>query len=319
MLWPVVSAFSGDTKMGITYHQVPNPGIEKRILTDKQAIEGHGWDDLGKRNPKFIALHRMLGNLWGTDQYFRDPDVASLTDFGIGIAAIDGAANAGKILQWNDYHGFRSGWASGRVSNPYGDGAKIVAKYGIDVVNRDGVSVEISGYYDDAIDDASWKKLVALCAYLADEMEVPYTSLPINPHTGINLLIWHQEFTIGTGKICPGLWVMNNTDRLYKDIAAYLKPYQEGSVVPEPVPPAQRTFTLRFDTYLRTTPGFWDTANNKTNVIKLLKAGVTGEVIEGPKAVDGVDFYNLKIVGQGVDGTGWLQDQVLHTLAIERD
>jgi len=78
-----------------------------------------------------------------------------------------------------------------------------------------------------------------------------------------------------------------------------------------------RTFTLRFETPLRTSPGFWDYENNKSNVIKNLPAGVTGEIIEGPKRVEGVEFYNLRIKGQGVDGTGWMQDQVLHTLEIK--
>jgi hypothetical protein len=43
-------------------------------FTDRQAQmarkpEGVGWDNLGKRNPKFIALHRIWGNLW----IFRQP------------------------------------------------------------------------------------------------------------------------------------------------------------------------------------------------------------------------------------------------------
>jgi hypothetical protein len=70
-------------------------------------------------------------------------------------------------------------------------------------------------------------------------MKIPYTALPKNPHTGINVLIWHREFTIGTGKLCPFQWMVDNTDRLYKDIAAFLKPYQEGSTTtptPQPVP-----------------------------------------------------------------------------------
>lgn len=75
-----------------------------------------------------------------------------------------------------------------------------------------------------------------------------------------------------------------------------------------------RTFRLRFDTYIRRSPGFWDAEKNESNVIQLLKAGTTGEVIGGPKVVDGVEFYDLKIAGFG---TGWVQDQVLHTLEIK--
>ena len=302
--------------MAISFGKVPRPAIENRILTNAEAVEGRGWDNLGQRQPKFIALHRMVGTLWGTDTWFRRPEVASLTDFGLGIAAVDGSANAGRIMQWNDYKGIRSGWASGPVKGAYGDGLAIVNKYGINAVNRDGISIETSGT-NEPLDDKAWKALVHLCAYLADEMKVPYTSLPKNPHTGINVLIWHQEFTLGTGKQCPFSWLMENTDRLYNDMAALMKQYQESDVptpAPEPAPSPVRTFTLRFDTYARTSPGFWDKAANKTNVIELLKAGTKGTVISGPTLVDGVAFYDLDIPEFG---TAWVQDQVLHTLDIK--
>lgn len=301
--------------MAITFGNIPRPAIEQRILSNSEAIEGHGWDNLGKRNPKFIALHRMVGSLWGTDTYFRDPGVASLTDFGLGIASVDGASNAGRIFQWNDYKGYRSGWASGQVSSPYGDGLAIVNKYGINAVNRDGVSIETSGT-NEPLDDTSWKALVHLCAYLADEMKVPYTSLPLNPHTGINVLIWHQEFTIGTGKQCPFSWLMNNTDRLYNDMAALMKKYQEAAApAPKPVPvPAKDTFTTRFELYLRTSPAFYDYENKKPNIVRTLPTGTKGMIISGPKKAEGVDWYDVSIPGIG---TGWVQNVVLNTLDIK--
>ena len=305
--------------MTLTFGNVPPPKIEKRITSNEESLEGHGWDNLGKRNPKFIALHRMVGTLWGTDDWFRRPHVASLTDFGIGIASIDGVTNAGRIFQWNDYKGYRSGWASGRVVSPYGDGLKIVNKYGINAVNRDGVSVEVSGT-NEPLDDVSWGKLVHLCAYLADEMKVPYTSLPLNPHTGINLLIWHQEFTIGTGKKCPFQWLMDNTNRLYKDMAAFMKPYQEGRPAPKPQPeptPKGKSITVRFEVPFRTSPGFWDYDNNRSNINskrQTLPAGTKGELIDGPREADGVTFYDIKLDS---GETGWIQDQVLHALSID--
>jgi hypothetical protein len=213
-------------------------------FTDRQAQmarkpEGVGWDNLGKRNPKFIALHRIWGNLWGTDGYFANPSVQALTDFGVGVAAEDGAANAGLILKWTDPLGYRSGWASGRVSAPYGDGKKIVDKYGVIAVNRDGVSLEISGFENTPIDDKAWRQIVHFCAWWADFMKIPWNSR-INPATGINYLIWHQEFTIGTGKQCPFALVMGLTDKLYTDVAAFLKPYQTGSAgEPQPEQPTE--------------------------------------------------------------------------------
>ena len=313
--------------MALTYGNVPNPGIENRIIPNNQAIEGHGWDNLGQRNPKFIALHRMVGTLWGTDGWFRRPDVASLTDFGMGIAPIDGAANAGRIMQWNDYEGHRSGWASGPVNGAYGDGLAIVNKYGINAVNRDGISIEVSGT-DEPLDKKSWDTLVHLCAYLIDEMEIPYTSLPRNPHTGINVLIWHNEFTNGTGKQCPFPWMRNNTNRLYNDIKAFLKPYQEGGAKPEPTPkptPKGGTITVRFEVPFRTSPGFWDYdwrnekgekvgRSNINSKRPTLPAGTKGELIDGPREADGVEFYDIKLES---GETGWIQDQVLHALSID--
>jgi hypothetical protein len=220
----------------ITFGRVPTYGHTDRQHVTANKPEGVGWDNLGKRQPKFIALHRMLGSLQGTDGYFADPTVQALTDFGVGVEAMDGKALAGHIYQWNDPLGHRSGWASGRVSAPYGDGKRIVDKYGVIAVNRDGVSVEISGRETMPIDDFAWGEIVHLCAWWADFMRIPYNTRT-NPATGINYLIWHQEFTIGTGKECPFEVVMAQTNRLYNDIAAFLKPYQTGVTgEPEPQP-----------------------------------------------------------------------------------
>lgn len=294
--------------MAIVYGRVPKPPIVQRILSNSEAVEGYGWDNLGKRNPKFIALHRMVGTLWGTDSYFRDPDVASLTDFGIGIESVDGPANAGKIIQWNDYKGYRSGWASGKVSAPYGDGKAIVDKYGINAVNRDGVSVEVSGT-NQPLDAKSWNELVKLCSFLADEMKVPYTSLPKNPHTGINLLIWHQEFTIGTGKTCPFQWLMDNTDRLYRDMAAYMKQYQEVGATPpppDPAPPAKKAISVNWFVPLREAPGF---AGKITR--SKVEPYVKGFLLEGPIDKDGVKWYKVEFTDIG---TGWVPDRITRTL-----
>lgn len=229
--------------MALTFGKVPHPGYLdiRHEMADKP--EGVGWSNLGKRTPKHIALHRMWGTLTGTRYHFGNPSVASLTDYGIGVEEIDGK-QAGHIHLYNDPYGYRSGWASGPVSAPYGDGLKFVQKFGITAVNRDCVSVEISGYDTTPIDDFAWGELVHLLAYLADRLEVPHSSLPLNPHTGINLFIWHEEFTYGTGKKCPFTYVKENTNRLYQDVAAFLKPYQEGTVTgpavepptPEPAP-----------------------------------------------------------------------------------
>jgi hypothetical protein len=227
------------TPMNLAYGRVPMPGHVDLQHTTADKPEGKGWDNLGKRDVLGIALHRMYGTLTGTDQHFANPSVQSLTDYGIGTANIDGAKLDGVIHKYNDPLGYRSGWASGRVSAPYGDGAKFVAKYGINAVNRRLVSIETSGYDTDPFTEFAFGELVKLIAYYADQAKVPYTSLPLNPHTGINFIIWHEEFTIGTGKRCPFTWMKQNTPRLYTDVAAYLKPLQEGAAGKPEKPPVE--------------------------------------------------------------------------------
>ncbi len=215
--------------MAVTFGKVPMYGFVDKTYISKNKQEGIGWDNLGQRKPKFIALHRMLGSLNSTESFFAPSTSPHLTDFAIGVAATDGASRAGEIHQYNDPLGYKSGWASGRVSAPYGDGKAIIDKYGINAVNRDGISMETSGYQTTVVDDVAWRELVWFCAYWCDWMKIPHTSLPINPATGISAFIWHQEFTIGTGKKCPFEWLMANTSRLIRDVAAFMKKYQEGS------------------------------------------------------------------------------------------
>lgn len=229
---------SKETPMAITFGKVPHPEYVPMLWISTNKVEGMGWDNLGQRKPKFIALHRMWGTLAGTDSYFAPATSPHLTDYAIGVEAIDGRAKAGEIHQYNDPRGYRSGWASGRVSAPYGDGKAIVDKYGVIAVNRDGVSIELSGYDETVVDEFSWREYVQLCAYWCDQMRIPWDKLPINPATGISAFVWHQEFTIGTGKKCPFAWLLRHTTRLITDVKTLLKQYQEGSLVGPVIEPA---------------------------------------------------------------------------------
>lgn len=220
--------------MPIEFGRVPHPPMQIRSI---EKPEGQGWDNLGKRTPRGIVLHRMIGTLWGTDGYFRQPGVNSLTDYGVGVAATDGLAKAGQILRWNDPRGSRSGWASGPVSKPYGDGLAFVNRYGIVGVNRDTVSVEISGNYDTPLDAQSKAAIAGLLAYWGDQYRIPHDQFPWVPSEGRNFTLWHQEFTIGTGKICPGPVVMNGTDELIVMARAIMKRHQEvGTAYATPAP-----------------------------------------------------------------------------------
>jgi hypothetical protein len=222
--------------MALTFGTYPHPGFSDRLITNKP--EGTGWNNLGPRQPFAIVLHRMLGTLWGTDAYFRDPNVAALTDYGLGVEATDGKANAGVILRWCDPNGTMTPWASGPVSAPYGDGLCFVQASGnVNAANKHCVSIEISGQQETPIDDFAYGELVKLCAYWCDQMAVPFNSLTNNPETGCSAFIWHEEFTYGTGKKCPFDVVKRLTDQLIEDTSLALAPYQEGSVSPEPPTP----------------------------------------------------------------------------------
>lgn len=130
------------------------------------------------------------------------------------------------------------------------------------------------------------------------------------------------------GKDCPMLMRANGNKiwndvyypmvkEFYADIVAHVS----GIPAPAPEPEKKRTFTIRFDLLGRYAPGFWDNDKNQSTVIKdrngndyILKAGLTGTVKEGPKELNGVEWYDIEIPGKG---SFWVQDQVLHTLEIK--
>ena len=179
--------------------------------------EGNGQNNLGKRDVKFAALHRMLGSLWGTDTFFRGP-VGALTDWGVHHLT-------GEAIKWNDPYGYASGWASGPVSAPYGDGAAFIAKHGVNGVNRFGVSIEISGFQTDPVSEAAWDTIAQIIAHYAHDAGITWEQFP-DTGEGFSFTIWHQEFTIGTGKQCPFTVVMDGTPQLIERVRAILKAAQ---------------------------------------------------------------------------------------------
>jgi hypothetical protein len=181
----------------------------------------------------------MLGSLWGTDDYFRDTSSKggakrALTDYGVGVAAQDGQENAGDILVWNDPRGNRSPWANGRVSAPYGDGLAFVNRFGVDAVNRDATAIEISGFQTTPLDDKARDAIAGITAYWADQAQIPWDEFPAVPREARSFVIWHQEFTIGTGKECPFTTVMNETSALIERTRGVMKHYQTGEKTPTP-------------------------------------------------------------------------------------
>lgn len=220
---------------------IPLPPHKVRLITNKP--EGVGWNDLGKREVWGETIHRQQGTLWGTDSFFRDPTVGALTDFGVDH-------QTGEIIQWVDPRGRISGWASGRVSQPYGDGKAFLDKYGpthggANVVNRYRASMEVSGYFvqpgePGIVEDSPWseiskRRVAQWMAHYAHDDGIPWDQFPIRPQDGFSFLAWHQEFTIGTGKVCPGRVVMQATPEVIQLAADLMRAAQEGTIKP-PVP-----------------------------------------------------------------------------------
>lgn len=123
------------------------------------------------------------------------------------------------------------------------------------------------------------------------------------------------------GKNCPlvmrrdGLWpafVKQSNDFRAASINA-----SKGSPDPAPKPkpePKGKVATIRFESLLRTSPGFWDYEKDRSNVVATLPAGTRGEVIDGPREAEGVQWYDLRIDGIG---TGWVANTVLRTMSID--
>lgn len=227
----------------LTFGRVPHPPFQDRLVLD---VQNGAWDYLGQRAVMGARWHRMVGTLTGTDGWFRRGAASDgLTDYGIGCAATDGPGLAGVIYRWNDPTGKahsgvspnRSPWASGPYSSScaYGDGRRNVAERGVNAVNRDGVSIEVSGNYDTPLDDKCRDSLIKLTAYWADQARVPWDAFPTDPARGYGFVKYHKEYCGNPDppescpqgvKACPGMVVVNETPTLFQRIAAYLKSYQ---------------------------------------------------------------------------------------------
>ena len=222
------------TGAAVQFGRVPHPPFQDRLIPDDLNL---AWDgNLGQRRVRGVVLHRQQGSNWGTDGYFRslppsgvaacpqDPSdptyfnwggCRGLTDYGVDH-------NTGEVLSWNDPTGAahpgvspnRVAWASGPVSDPYGDGRAFLDDNPGDeqVVNRDQVSIELSGTYhepifnwgvDQPVGEAGRDAAAALIAYYADQFEIPYDRFPFVPGEDYSFVRWHHEFTRGTGKFCP--------------------------------------------------------------------------------------------------------------------
>lgn len=123
-----------------------------------------------------------------------------------------------------------------------------------------------------------------------------------------------------SGKYCPaqirnrGIWgkTEDKVDANIAEIRAFLS--NDGTT------PRTKTATIRFESLLRTNPGFWDYEKGQGNVQQkdgkdyTLPAGTTATVVDGPRVADGIEWYDLKLPN---GDSGWVAMEVVRTMNIE--
>lgn len=217
---PVEPPPSGGT---VVFGRVPKPAWQDRQIPDSL---NSSWDRLGQRRLYGVVYHRMLGTLWGTDNYFRQ-HAPGLTDWGLDHTS-------GETLQWVDYTGKgRSGisankspWASGGSGGASGDGSTFVSMFGREAINRDLSAIEISGYQTTPVSQRFLTQVINLTAYLADQARVRYDTFPLNPNTGAVFTYFHDEFQ--TEKDCPWDEVKKHIDTITSGAAEVMRKHQIG-------------------------------------------------------------------------------------------
>jgi hypothetical protein len=213
---------------------VPKPPINVRIIgvaPNGPKVLGVGveWSNV-KRSPLFSVVHGMIGSLWGTDSHFRKPDTAGLTDYGIGRVPLRGGF--AEIIQWCDITGNLVPWASGTIiGKQYGDGKRVVDKWGVGAVNRNGVSIELddAGSTTSVIAAPTWASLCWMLAWVhAELLGQTADTFDWNCH--------HREFTGGDGsngiKNCPEAHVYNFTTQYQDRVKDIMRHYQNGTPYP---------------------------------------------------------------------------------------
>jgi N-acetylmuramoyl-L-alanine amidase len=235
--------------LNMTKGLIPLPPIVDDIIDVSrrdQSLGCRGYDDLGPRptSPEFLVLHRSQCPPEASNGgFFHQPCCPALTDLEV-------IASTGQMRRFVRLNSRIAGWANGVVSSPYGDGLAWLNHAGGDLntVNRDGESVEITGFFrtpdgeetrESPVSEAAWTALAQWIASRAHDHGIPWDQFPaVRDQNGRSYLIWHQEFTIGTGKICPGKTVIDFTPTLIERARAIMKAAQEGTAPgPDPVPP----------------------------------------------------------------------------------
>jgi hypothetical protein len=140
----------------------------------------------------------------------------------------------GETLVWNDWRGLphagcspnRAGWASGPWQHGSPEGEAFVEFDGVNGINRDRASIEISGNYNDPISEVALAQIVNITAYLADQGRVTWSQYPML-RPGVRYPLNHHDFQ--NHKPCAGAVLIGMMDTIAKRVRERLKQYQGGT------------------------------------------------------------------------------------------
>lgn len=232
-------------ELNLTKSLIKGPNEIRDIINVSQRDQSNscrGYDNLGFRPiiPEFLILHRPQSPRNASiSGYFHQRCCPALTD-------LECSSITGQFRRFVERGNAPSGWANGVVSSPYGDALKYLDHFGWDTnrVNRNGEAVEVSGWFaqpgtnvtqEDPISEECWQSLALWVASRAHDYGIHWDVFPLIPaENNRSYITWHQEWTIGTGKVCPGRTLMDGTARLVELARAIMKEAQTGTVAPEP-------------------------------------------------------------------------------------
>jgi N-acetylmuramoyl-L-alanine amidase len=181
-----------------------------------------------------VVYHRLFGTLQGSDEFLSTLEAGGrngLLDFGVDH-------ESGEIWMWNDPLGEprpergvsanRAPWAQGAVVDPSPDAQAFLDDNGgdLDVVNRDQVSIAISGQAEDPISDVCVEAVAWLSAYCAGLGQIGADDYPNVPGKAYGFVRWHNEFD--ASRDCPGPVVVDATPEIIARTREILRRCEAG-------------------------------------------------------------------------------------------
>lgn len=235
-------------ELNMTRGLIPMPEMMTDIIdvsARDQSANCRGYDWLGDRPdpPRFLVVHREQSppdsTVGSPNGYFTQRCCPALTDLEINSAT-------GHMRRFVERGNAPSGWANGKVSAPYGDALAYLNWFGWDLnaVNRDGEACEWTGYFaqpgettrEDPVSAEALQQGAQWFASRAHDYGITHETFPLIPSEGNRSYItWHTEWTIGTGKVCPGQTLMDGTTTMIEIARSIMKSAQTGAK-PEPPP-----------------------------------------------------------------------------------